>query len=342
MPNTPSNIAQWHNPKPADIGEDFHEFIHILNEPTWITIPGVDKTRSRAIVTLLHGNEPSGLKAVHQLIKSELVPATNLGIFVASVNAALFPPMLSHRHLPHEKDLNRCFNPPFLTDQEKLAQNFLTLLEGFSPEAVVDTHNTSGHSEPFAVATRSDAYTRHICNIFTDKLVIIDQALGTLIEQRRGNTPIVTIEFGGFMDPKADALACESIKLFATMSNLFPSDITREIKVLNHPLRLELEPGHKLHYSSTVQETADITIYNTIDQLNFSHIEAGTSIGWLGNNGLSALRILTATGENLTDTYFIENEGFIETRKAITLFMATTDASIAMEDCLMYLTADPN
>ena len=47
--------------------------------------------------------------------------------------------------------MNRCFSPPCITDQNRLAEAIITELDTRKPEAVVDTHNTSAHSEPFAV-----------------------------------------------------------------------------------------------------------------------------------------------------------------------------------------------
>ena len=56
----------------ALLGEDHIDFIKNLRQPTWIKLRGEDQTRSRAIITLLHANEPSGLKAIHQILKDEI------------------------------------------------------------------------------------------------------------------------------------------------------------------------------------------------------------------------------------------------------------------------------
>jgi predicted deacylase len=109
MQSTPNTFRHWHMPKPHEVGNNHVEFINILKGPTWITIEGKDNSRQRAIVTLLHGNEPSGLKAIHRLLQDKIIPATNLGIFIVSVNAAQLRPYFSHRYLPDEADFNRCF-----------------------------------------------------------------------------------------------------------------------------------------------------------------------------------------------------------------------------------------
>jgi succinylglutamate desuccinylase len=339
MNQTPEQIIDWPAPVVNELGNDHIDFLRILKNPTWITVPGKDTSRSRAIVTLLHGNEPSGLKAVHNFLKSGEQPATNLGIFVASVNAALHPPILSHRFLPGEEDFNRCFNPPVNTRQRTLAKNLLEKLRDFAPEAVVDTHNTSGRSLPFAVSVSADKRSCQLTQRFTHRLVVIDQALGTLVEQREGDCPIVTIEFGGFSDPEADDLAIRSLHAFISAEQLFSGE-SLPMQVLSRPLRLEINRQTILHYASASQPAADITILDTIDQLNFSRLSPGTVLGWLSTKNLAKLNVVDAQGEDLTSIFFAEEAGHLVTLKTITLFMATTDPDVAHQDCLLYLTSE--
>jgi hypothetical protein len=348
MSSTPATLFELNMPATADTGTDFVTFLESLPGPAWITIPGRDNSRSRAIITLLHGNEPSGLKAVHEFLQSGRTPATRLGICIASVSAALEPPLLSHRYLPNEEDLNRCFSPPFNTDQRKLAAAILQKLVDFNPEAVIDTHNTSAHSEPFAVTTDENISTRQLTELFTSKMVVMDLKLGTLVEQAQLAAPVITIEFGGFMDPRADAVAVQSVNEFIARDSLFGREIhdphtvdtdRKSLTVLRHPHRLEVsDDGHALHYASSVQNEADITIMNTIDQMNFRQLPIGTRLGWLGERGLSALRLVSAAGEDLLSHYLTDDRGFIVTTRPLTVFMPTTDPYIAKRDCLLYLT----
>lgn len=342
MDSTPDNFQEWHNPDPEDTGSDYIEFLKILEKPTWLTFEGQDRSRSRAIVTLLHGNEPSGLKSIHSWIKKKQKPATDLGIFVGSVNAALHPPILSHRYLPHEKDFNRCFSPPYDCNQGRLAETLIGLLTDFSPEAVVDTHNTSAHSEPFAVAGHDNTAVRQVAQMFTRKLVIIHRKMGTLIERGRDLFPVVTVEFGGFRDPRSDLLAEETLNDFIHRHELFNVEPV-PFHILRDPQRLEILTGHRLHYSSTIQDEdqseADITIFNTIDQLNFSEVLKDTSLGWLAADGIAGLRVTDEAGNNLLSRFFYEREGFLMTKVNMNIFMATTDPYIAENDCLLYLTA---
>src|SRR5678816_135503 len=99
-------IGTWEFRANHDIGETPEEFLRILRRPTWIRVAGRDRTRTRAVTTLLHGNEPSGTRALHRFLKESREPATNVLALVASVGAALEPPVFAHRTRPGRRDLN--------------------------------------------------------------------------------------------------------------------------------------------------------------------------------------------------------------------------------------------
>ena len=111
MASTQNTIRRLPTLTSEILGDSYLDFLQQLGGPAWFTVKGRDTSRRRVIVTLLHGNEPSGLKAVHALLSQEIVPATDLGILVAG---RILPCVktLTHRYIPGERDLNRCFKPP--------------------------------------------------------------------------------------------------------------------------------------------------------------------------------------------------------------------------------------
>jgi len=265
------------------LGDSYLDFLQQLGGPAWFTLAGRDTSRRRVIVTLLHGNEPSGLKAVHALLSEEMVPATDLGILVAGADAALCEPLLTHRYIPGERDLNRCFKPPRDSNQGELAEAILDLIYGYAPEAV---------------------------------------------------------EFGGFMDPNADRLARETLHRFISSHQLTSTNVDA-INLLIHPIRLESQGHLTVTYASSIDAAADLTMINTIDQLNFRPIEPGTLLGWF--NEKKTHQSLIATDRFGTNRYvdcFDQADGLLRARVPMTLFMATTDPVVASADCLLYFTAE--
>ncbi len=335
MVYTQPSINKPGTPDEHVLGGDPGEFLQNLAGPTWFEIPGRNPERRRAIVTLLHGNEPSGLKAIHHLLKEKIIPATNLGILIASVDAALHTPLLSHRYIPGERDLNRCFGLKDGSHQATLAANILETLSAYHPEAIVDTHNTSSHSEPFCVAVRGDDKTRHLASLFTDHIIIIHQKLGTLLEYAPPDIPTVTVEFGAFMDPDADWLARETLHRFVMMEHL-DHEAPFPLNLLDSPLRLETERHLTVTYSSSIDESADLTMINSIDQFNFRTLEPGQILGWFGNSHHGDLVARDAEGKDQYAHYFDQQGSLLKTQAPMTIFMATTDPVVANTDCLLY------
>ena len=143
------------NPLATEVGNNEEEFLRWMGGPTCFLLEGEDNRRTRALVTLLHGNEPSGTLALFRYLKMGRRPAVNIVCVVASVSAALESPVFSHRMLPRARDLNRCFRPPFDDAQGVLAEEILEILNMHRPESVVDMHNTSGSGPSFGVCTLS-------------------------------------------------------------------------------------------------------------------------------------------------------------------------------------------
>ena len=81
--------------KAADtIPENPLAFLESLSGATAWRIPGRDRSRCRVVTTLLHGNEPSGLLAVHSWLRAGIQPAVDALCVVANVEAAGLHPRL--------------------------------------------------------------------------------------------------------------------------------------------------------------------------------------------------------------------------------------------------------
>jgi hypothetical protein len=131
------------------------DFLGLLGDASMITVKGRDTSRTRIVATLLHGNEPSGARAVRTWLATGQVPAVNAVIFVAAVRTALVPPGFANRFLPDRSDLNRCWLPPFDGRAGVFAHEVLRLLRESNAESLVDLHNNSGHNPPYGVSPSS-------------------------------------------------------------------------------------------------------------------------------------------------------------------------------------------
>lgn len=329
-------------PDPAadEIADSVEAFLHQLTGPTLISKPGKDPTRTRAIATLLHGNEPSGLHAVHQWLKSGEQPAVNIICFIGSVQAALHEELFKHRMVPGQRDLNRCFRAPFDDYPCKIAQHFLQIVEQQRPECLIDVHNTSGSGPAFGVVTYDDPVHRALVALFTRRMVITDHRLKSLMEISDANLPVVTIECGGAQDPAAHQLAKHGLQRY-----LFDDDVMHLAEhdsimdVYLHPIRLELADNTIIAFGDQPVAGAHLTVPTDVEKYNFGVVEPDTLLAWLGEQGEDALQVNSASGDDVLSHYFAVRDNGLYPLRSLKLFMVTSNATIAISDCLLYAAA---
>jgi hypothetical protein len=318
-------------------------FLKALGGPTLIRLQGRNPQRQRAFCTLLHGNEPSGLQALIAYLNSNQTPAVNIDIIIAAVSTALTPPLFSHRMLPGNRDLNRCFRPPFAGDEGKLAGAILDVFQAARPECLIDMHNTSGSGPAFGVAVADDADHRALTSLWTNDLIVTDLRLGALMELSEASVPTVTIECGGAADRTSLMIAQEGLqRYFQNEDVLATADNSYGVTCFRNPLRMELQAGCTVAYldfnssQSTATACADITMPANADRLNYGTVPAGEAIAWVGPQGLSALTAKDKFGQEQLLQHFEINQHQLMAKHPLKLFMATTNATIAQKDCLFY------
>lgn len=330
-------IERWYNPSPEQLGHSVFEFIERLQRPTLIEIDGRDNSRTRIISTLLHGNEPSGLHAVYAFLSQQLQPAVRVVFFIGAVQAAKQPPVFSYRQLPGEKDLNRCFKPPFDSYQGKVARALLSTIHDIQPECLVDIHNTSGSGPSFAVSIRNDLPHQTLVSHFTERLIVTDLRLGALMELAEREVPTITVECGGAQDKTSHLMAIEAVERFLTQRDVFAEPETDwGLEILHNPIRVELKPDATLAYEVVPVKTVDVTLPPDIERLNFGFMHADTQLGWLGDRGLDCFNVVTHAGDDVTHEILTTSDGKLYPAQTLKAFMITTNPGIAKSDCLFY------
>jgi len=329
------------DPGTAIAGDNVEAFLRELGGPACLFLTGTDKSRTRALVTLLHGNEPSGAMALYRWLRSGQRPAVNVVCVVASVAAAVEPPLFSHRMLPRARDLNRCFRPPFEDAQGELAEEILEILRLHHPEAVVDMHNTSGSGPAFGVCTHMDRQHDALVSLFTQRLIISNLGLGALMEISEDSFPTVTVEVGGRLDDEAHELAYEGLcRYFTEPTVLDQGETDWGLELLRDPIRLELNDNVTLTYADQPCPNYDITLKTDIEHHNFGIVSADTLLGWARGPDRVLFSALDAGGDcAVTRLVRIEN-GELYPAQPLKLFMITNNAAIAESDCLFYAVAD--
>ncbi|TXS95407.1 succinylglutamate desuccinylase [Parahaliea maris] len=325
------------NPDPASLGSDLESFLRALGGPACLFLEGADSSRTRAFVTLLHGNEPSGARALLHWLQQGRQSAVNVVCIVASVNAALQPPLYSHRMLPGARDLNRCFRPPFSDEQGHLAEEILEILRLHHPEAVVDMHNTSGSGPAFGVCTHRDRHHDALVSLFTRRLVITDIGLGALMEITEESCPTVTVEVGGRLDREAQLTADAGLVRYFTADNvLTPVANPETLEYFEHSIRLELNPGMALAYADQPVPEADVTLLPDIERHNFQPVDPAVALGWVKGDAKRVFRARDGGGRCAVASLVRVEEGALFPAQRLKLFMVTNNPDIAQSDCICY------
>lgn len=336
-----SRVKFLRNPDPASIGDNVEQFLQFLDGPACLLLEGEDKTRCRAFVTLSHGNEPSGAMALFRWLKSGAQPAVNIVCLLGSVRTALTPPLFTHRQPQGERDLNRCFKPPFDDKQGALAEEMLEILRLHHPEAVIDMHNTSGSGPAFGVATFMDHHHDALVSLFTQRLLITGINLGSLMEISEHMYPTVTVEMGGRLDDEAHRQAFEGLERYFTADQVLSSREEKDwgLELLFDPVRLELQPHSSLAYADG-PNGADVTLRTDIEHLNFGVVAADTPLGWIKGEAVDYFRAQDKNGSCALARLIRVEDGVLYPAQALKLFMITNNATIARSDCLFYAVAD--
>lgn len=337
------SLSIWHDPKPEEIPATVEDFLAKLGGPTVIIISGKNNTtRARAVVTLLHGNEPSGTKAIHHWLRSGIKPTVNMHCIIASVQLALIEPGFYYRHLPTARDLNRCFRPPFHGPEGELAKAILDYLFALQPECLLDIHNTSGSGPNFGVAIDDDPKHKALCSLFANRMMISSIRVGALMEISEIAIPTATIECGGAIDQTADIVAMGGLQLYMHK----PDVLTLEpaewdmMEVLYDPIRIEVAPEATVSYGHELNPEFDVTLWSNLEHYNSGSIHEDSLIGWLKNGDLGLINAKDALGNRQTENMFQIKNNHLYPSRPLRLFMATTNASIAKSDCICYAVFD--
>lgn len=305
-------------------------FLRRLGGPAILAFNGDDNTRSRVVVTLLHGNEPSGVKALLRLANEHFTPRVTTYFVIASTNAALTPPEFTYRMLPGHDDLNRCFNGMGHAPQVELAKAIKDAILAYRPEAVIDLHNTSGKGPDFCVSTQASANHTALASHFSRSMIVTDIRLGSLMEQALG-CPVVTVEAGGAKDSGADDNAYYGLRSFLSADNaLVPC---RDVTLLTHPRRLELVKGKTVSYANR-HGGSSLTLRPDIERYNVDVTPAGTVLGFV-NGAIDDTLVLDSSRHHIASYFDVINRALV-TKLDLRLFMITTKVDIAQSDCLFY------
>lgn len=358
-----TQFRHWNNIGPNDISTSVETFLEKFRGPSYFFLEGEDTSQTRAFVTLIHGNEPSGFYALHRWLQSGRKPAVNILCIIPSVYAAQKKPLFSHRCLPHARDLNRCFRIAMsgefetresvisgntLVSQEAvdidiaMAQEILALLTLYQCSAVVDMHNTSGSGPAFGVMNHVTAKHDALISLFTKQTLVVDLSLGALMELTSVDCPIITVECGGRCDVDAHEVAWKGLESYFSIPDLNLAPQKLQVQHLFHPVRLELTKRCTITYSNEPCDNYDVTLLPDVAKYNAHGIKQGAILGWARDALNFLMQAKNKHAENVLE-HIVSidiSDGTLRAAQDLKVLMFTDNPRIAKTDCLFYAVKD--
>jgi hypothetical protein len=334
-------ITYLKNPGPLVLKADYIQFLMTLTGPTVIDITGDDEDKCRVFTTLLHGDEPSGLIAMHRWLTAHdklPVPTTHVRFIICSVEAATMSPIFSRRYLDGGKDINRCFSDDD-TENCGFCRRALLIeqaIKEVTPEIVVDLHNCAGSGPAFAVAPIITPETLSITSYFCQTIILSGLQLGTLMEQKF-DCPMITVKCGGSTDEQSHHVAYEGLKQLTLNKESKNFQQNRSVDIIYKPLRLVLKPNTGLSYGDHDEGFTGVCIKSNIEQLNYGISREDQMLGWVDDKGLNNFELINEHGNNVISDYFSCQKNILRCAVDLRIFMATDKKAIALNDCLFYV-----
>jgi hypothetical protein len=335
-------LNRFPNGLPDDLlALDEFALLKALERPTLIRVPGTGEWRPRAIATLLHGDESTGLQAALRVLRRRRTYPFDLYVVIGNVQAALAPPGFGHRFLDDQEDFNRIWGlgEP-TTAQRRAADAILAELRSVDLESLVDIHNNTGDNPFYAIVTMETPDVLNLATLFTTTLLRWDLDVHTLMEAMRDRCPAIAVECGLPGRPESLAFAVDAIRRYLGAEPLVPHQVLRDHDLLGGLVQVTIRPEVRVRFGGELDDEVDLVLDRDLDVHNFVEVPAGQLLGHVHPGTSAPLRATDADGRDVTDEYVSVDSQAVVMTQTTTPVMVTRTVEAARKDCLFYLATE--
>jgi hypothetical protein len=325
-------------------GSDEDVLVSLAGKPALIRIPAAGTAptpNARLIACLMHGNEPSGYRAVLEVLRlGERFPF-DLWVLIGNVRAATQDGWYAHRYLDDQEDFNRVWEVgPTTTRMRRCAAEILAELRSTSLEAAVDLHNNSGQNPYYAILPAPSPQGLRLAGLCADTMLQWRLRAYTLMEALTDLCPTVAVECGLPHLPEGTAFASGVIHRFLAADGFDASgdDDDRPRRIVEMQHRVTVRPEVTFAFGGVVDEETDLVIVPGLDGYNFEVLPAGHTIGHIDVGAAMPLVATAMNNADVTDQFFRTTpDGRVITTDDLTPVMMTTTVVQTRRDCLFYI-----
>jgi hypothetical protein len=324
-------------------GSDEDVLVSLAGKPALVRIPaaGTAPTPSaRLIACLMHGNEPSGYRAILEVLRRGERFPFDLWVLIGNVRAATQDGWYAHRYLDDQEDFNRVWDVgPTTTRMRRCAAEILAELRSANLEAAIDLHNNSGQNPYYAILPAPSPEGLRLAGLCADTMLQWRLRAFTLMEALTDLCPTVAIECGLPHLPEGTAFASGVIHRFLAAVGFAGSagDDIRPRRIVEMQHRVTVRPEVTFAFGGVVDEETDLVIVPGLDGYNFEVLPAAHTIGHIDVGAAMPLCATDMAGLDVTDAYFRTTpDGRVITTEDVTPVMMTTTVVQTRRDCLFY------
>ncbi|MFW5933550.1 MAG: hypothetical protein ACOCT8_02350 [Actinomycetota bacterium] len=320
---------------------DTGQLVSELDRPTLIRVAGDGGQPPRAITTLLHGDESTGIEAVVRLLRQRRRRPFDLYVVLGNVRAAAAPPGFAHRYLDGQEDLNRIFDgAPATTPEREAATAIVEELLAAGVGSLVDVHNNTGDNPVYSVVTNQRPETIALATLLAPTVLRFELRLGTLLDALEGRIPSCALECGLPGRRGSLAAALDALERYLAVDEPTAVPPHSDTAVLGGLKRVTVRDDARLRFGGRLDDGVDLVLPADSDQHNFTQVPAGHLLGHVHPTGPLPLTVTDAQGREVTHEHLRRDGEQLRLRHAAVPVMMTRTEVAARRDCLCYL-AEP-
>lgn len=312
--------------------------LEALQRPTLVRVPGRGEQAPRAVATLLHGDESTGLMALRRILERRLTYAFDFYVLIGNVRAAIADGGFRHRYLDDQEDFNRIWgiNDP-TTHLRMAADRILEKLRGAEIESLIDIHNNSGNNPFYAIITRDRPIVVNTATFFTTTLLFWDMEAHTLMEALEDECAAIAVECGLPGRPESLAFAVDALRRYLGAGPMHTDEVRRDYDLLGGMRKVIVRPEVAFRFGGELSDDVDFVIDGEADVHNFVRVAAGHVLGHVLPGAAMPVQVLDHAGGDVTAEHFTIDGGRVIVAQDATPVMMTRTVEAARKDCLFYL-----
>lgn len=309
--------------------------LHMLfPRPTLLHLQGI-KTPPLFISVLLHGNETTGFIAIQRLLNryhKQSLPRA-ISIFFGNTRAA----ERGLRRLDKQPDFNRIWPGTEIPEclETHVAKKVVDIMRSKQVFASIDIHNNTGINPHYVCINSLDNRYLHLAKLFSRLVVYFLRPLGVQSAAFTKLCPAVTLECGRPGQQHGVEHAFNYLNDCLQLPELSNLSIdNQQIDLFHTTAQVKIKQNRSFSFSD---KKSDLLFNQQLENMNFTEISAGTTLGILQHSTSMPLCAIDELGADITEQFFSINNRHLQIKRATMPSMLTLDERVIRQDCLCYL-----